>query len=175
MTFKFPPTWVTVSIGLMLNVMAIVLSSQVLDKMTADLTVFADKKASNLYSIQLAWNQVETLERKREGLLLHLDMSLAGGALVNTKIKEQLVKELTAWTTRPVPAISTQNLSELMRVINQSQQAQRDIIDDLYLDNLTLVEEMQATEKEMALFKDIALFLQVFGLALILARDLSRN
>ncbi|MGF1777452.1 DNA mismatch repair protein [Vibrio nomapromontoriensis] len=175
MTLKFPPTWVTVSIGLMLNVMAIVLSSQVLDKMMAELTQLGDKKAANQYSIQLAWNKVETLERKREGLLLHLEVSEKLPSPENNAIKDAVVKQLSSWVIEPVPAITKLNLAELMRLIDQSQQVQRDIIDNLYLDNLVMTEEMQLIEKDMAFYKDIALFLQVFGLALILARDLSRK
>ena len=175
MTFKFPPTWVTVSIGLMLNVMAIVLSSQVLDKMTADLTQLDAKKVANQYSIQLAWDKVETLERKREGLLLHLDMSETRPNSEKNEVRDMVANQLSSWVIKPVPPITIHNLEALMRLINQSQQAQRDIIDNWYLDNLVLTEEMQLIEKDMAFYKDIALFLQVFGLALILARDLSRR
>ncbi len=60
-----------------------------------------------------------------------------------------------------------------MRLINKAQQGQRNIIDELYLDNLSLTEAIQFVEEEMAYYKNIALFLQIFGLALILARDLS--
>ncbi|MCL9777412.1 DNA mismatch repair protein [Vibrio methylphosphonaticus] len=182
MTVKFPPTWVTVSIGLMLNVMAIVLSSQVLDKMATDLTQLDDRKAANQYSIQLAWDKVETLERKREGVLLHLEASEmlvdASEILPDPKhsvIKNAVANQLSSWVIGPVPTLTMANLDELMRLIDLSQQAQRDIIDNWYLENLVLTEEMQLIEKDMAFYKDIALFLQVFGLALILARDLSRR
>ncbi|MFA0086816.1 DNA mismatch repair protein [Vibrio sp. 10N.261.51.F12] len=175
MRLRFPPTWVTVSIGLILNVMAIVMSSQVLDKMTAELTLLEDRKEANLYSIQLAWNQVETLERKREGVMLHLDTPKASLYQSESVVQEALRHQLSAWVVEPVPAITMNNLPDLMQVINQSQQSQRDIIDELYLDNLSLAEEMQFITKQMAFYKDIALFLQVFGLALILARDLSRR
>ncbi|MEF1303401.1 DNA mismatch repair protein, partial [Vibrio owensii] len=70
-----PPAWLLVLIGLVLNIAAIVLTSVVLDKLGKETSLLADQKADNLYSIQLAWNSVETLERKREVLLLHLHLS----------------------------------------------------------------------------------------------------
>ena len=83
--------------------------------------------------------------------------------------------QLGVWVSGDVPEITVENLSEIMMMINQAQQSQRTRIDDFYLDNLTLSELLQALEEQMTLYKNIALFLQIFGLALILARDLARR
>ncbi|GAL35719.1 hypothetical protein JCM19240_566 [Vibrio maritimus] len=165
-----PPAWVMVSIGLILNVMAIVLSSQVLDKMSSDIALIQERKEANLYSMQLAWNQVETLERKREALLLHLD-----GADIDSEIADMLRGQLSQWVTSSVPPIHRKHLPELMAMINSAQDTQRDLIDGLYLDNLELSETLASVEEDMAYYKNIAVFLQILGLALILARDLSRR
>ncbi|ASI91819.1 DNA mismatch repair protein [Vibrio mediterranei] len=169
MKVALPPAWVMVSVGLILNITAIILSSQVLDKMSGEVAMLQERKNSNLYSIQLAWNQVETLERKRETLQLHLAQSQT----ITPEISLLLRGQLARWVNADVPEIELANLSELMRLINKAQQGQRNIIDELYLDNLSLTEAIQFVEEEMAYYKNIALFLQIFGLALILARDLS--
>jgi len=83
--------------------------------------------------------------------------------------------QLGVWVSGDVPEITVENLSEIMMMINQAQQSQRTRIDDFYLDNLTLSELLQSLEEQMTLYKNIALFLQIFGLALILARDLARR
>ncbi|TDA70622.1 DNA mismatch repair protein, partial [Halomonas marinisediminis] len=45
-------------------------------------------------------------------------------------------------------------------------------IDDFYLNNLTINEQLVGLNETIAWYRNISLFLQVFGLALILARDL---
>lgn len=170
MKLIFPPAWVMVTIGLILNIMAIVLTSQVLDKMSSGIAMPQERKEANVYSMQLAWNQVETLERKREALLLHLD-----GGDIDIEIAEMLRGQLSQWVTAPVPSIDTKYLPELMGVIDAPQDAQRELIDELYLDNLGLSETLARVEEDMAYYKNIAVFLQILGLALILARDLSRR
>tara|TARA_Y100001956_G_scaffold32749_1_gene32097 strand:+ start:2476 stop:2988 length:513 start_codon:yes stop_codon:yes gene_type:complete len=168
---RLPPPWVLVLFGLILNVMAILMSSVVLDKLGYQHNVFAEEKDENLYAIQLAWNSVETLERKREMLLLHLRQEDDRSAVISQALQDQL----SEWVNKSVPQISQANLRELMGLINQAQQTHRERIDNFYLENLTLSEQMNELDAEIAWYKNIGLFLQIFGLALILARDLARK
>ena len=62
-----------------------------------------------------------------------------------------------------------------MSEINQAQTNYRDRIDSYYLENLEVTEVMSSLYEKIAWHKSIGLFLQVFGLALILARDLARK
>ncbi|MCK8070640.1 DNA mismatch repair protein [Vibrio sp. 1CM23M] len=173
MALRLPPAWAIVLAGLILNIMAIVMSSLVLDKIEAEKAEYNDRKFGNVYSIQLAWNTIETLERKREAILIHLDKPETGQP--TTVLDEALRGQLRRWVSSEVPNISLSNLPKLMMLINGAQESQRTRIDDYYLDNLTLVELIQRLDEKMAFYKNIALFLQVFGLALILARDLARR
>lgn len=173
MPIRLPPPWVIVFSGLILNVLAIVVSSVVIDKLSAEQSQYAELKSSNVYSIQLAWNQVETLERKRESVLLHLN--LASNSTVLPALDEALRGQLSVWVGEPIPSIKLENLPNLMMQINTAQQSQRDRIDGFYLENLSLSETMQGLEDKMTIYKNVALFLQIFGLALILARDLARK
>ncbi|ROR18296.1 DNA mismatch repair protein [Vibrio crassostreae] len=173
MALRFPPAWAIVLAGLILNIMAIVMSSLVLDKIEAEKAEYNDRKFGNVYSIQLAWNTIETLERKREAILIHLDKPET--VQPTTVLDEALRGQLRRWVSSEVPNISLAKLPKLMMLINSAQESQRTRIDDYYLDNLTLVELIQRLDEKMAFYKNIALFLQVFGLALILARDLARR
>ncbi|CAK1836361.1 hypothetical protein [Vibrio crassostreae] len=173
MALRLPPAWAIVLAGLILNIMAIVMSSLVLDKIEAEKAEYNDRKFGNVYSIQLAWNTIETLERKREAILIHLDKPET--VQPTTVLDEALRGQLRRWVSSEVPNISLAKLPKLMMLINSAQESQRTRIDDYYLDNLTLVELIQRLDEKMAFYKNIALFLQVFGLALILARDLARR
>lgn len=170
MPIRLPPAWVIVFSGLVLNILAIVVSSFVIDKLSAEQSEYYEQKSANLYSIQLAWNSVETLERKREALLLHLNRQQPAPAL-----DDVLRGQLSVWVGEPIPVINIESMPAIMMLINSAQQVQRDRIDDHYLENISLSESMQLLEEQMAFYKNIALFLQIFGLALILARDLARK
>lgn len=175
MALRLPPPWMIVLTGLVLNILAIVVSSLVLDKMVVEQAQYRERQQGNVYSIQLAWNTIETLERKRESMLLHMDISTSSNSAVTPELEEAMRGQLGAWVSGKVPEITVENLPQVMMLINQAQQSQRTRIDDFYLDNLTLSELLQALEEQMTLYKNIALFLQIFGLALILARDLARR
>lgn len=175
MALRLPPPWMIVLTGLVLNILAIVVSSLVLDKMVVEQAQYRERQQGNVYSIQLAWNTIETLERKRESMLLHMDISTSSNSSVTPELEEAMRGQLGAWVSGKVPEITVENLSQIMMLINQAQQSQRTRIDDFYLDNLTLSKLLQALEEQMTLYKNIAPFLQIFGLALILARDLARR
>ncbi|MEZ8099022.1 DNA mismatch repair protein [Vibrio bivalvicida] len=170
MGFRFPPAWALVLTGLVLNVLALLMSSIVLDKLSGQIGQLSEQKDENIYSIQLAWNSVEMLERKREMLLLHI----AQDGEVQQELQQALQGQLSHWVNRSIPEITIGNLPKLMMLINQTQQSYRNQIDDFYLENLSISELMTTLHERIAWYKNIGLFLQVFGLALILARDLAR-
>ncbi len=171
MSRRLPPAWVLVLFGLVLNVMAILMSSVVLDKLSNEINGLSEKKSENIYAIQLAWSHVETLERKREMLLLHLGQA----ETMDDSIAMVLRGQLSDWVNQPVPAIIQSNLASLMTLINRAQQLEREKIDDYYLHNLTIGEQMARLDHDIAWYKNVGLFLQIFGLVLILARDLARK
>ena len=175
MALRLPPPWMIVLTGLVLNILAIVVSSLVLEKMVVEQAQYRERQQGNVYSIQLAWNTIETLERKRESMLLHMDISTSSNSSVTPELEEAMRGQLGAWVSGKVPEITVENLSQIMMLINQAQQSQRTRIDDFYLDNLTLSKLLQALEEQMTLYKNIAPFLQILGLALILERDLARR
>ncbi|EJA7361003.1 DNA mismatch repair protein [Vibrio alginolyticus] len=168
-----PPPWVLVLIGLVLNIGAIIVTSLVLDKLGKQQSQLAEQTAKNLYSIQLAWNSVETLERKREALLLHVHISHS--VAIPLELEEVLAGHLSSWVHNESDEIKIDQLPQLMSKINQAQASYRDRIDNYYIENVELNEVMANQDEKIAWYKNIGLFLQVFGLALILARDLARK
>ncbi|WP_245798184.1 DNA mismatch repair protein [Vibrio ostreicida] len=149
------------------------MSSVVLDRLGAQIMTLSEQKNENTYSIQLVWNRIETLERKREVVLLYV--SLKGENQVANALQTAFQEQMTLWVGSEVPLITSDNLTRIMAQINQSQQRYRDQIDEYYLKNLSLAEAMMTFNEKIAWYKNIGLFLQVFGLTLILARDLARK
>jgi hypothetical protein len=167
---RLPPAWSLVLFGLVLNVMAILMSSVVLENLGSNIDQLEEQKSENIYAIQLAWNRVETLERKREVLLIALAQDSS-----EPQVLAALQQQLSDWVTESVPDVKVANLPTLMDRIDVSQQTQREQIDNYYLKNLSIAETMAQLDNQIAWYKSIGLFLQVFGLALILARDLARK
>ncbi|MGF1911343.1 DNA mismatch repair protein [Vibrio kasasachensis] len=177
MKYRWPPAWMLVLTGLVLNVMAILMSSIVLEKQGSKISVLEEQKQDNLYSIQLTWNRVESLERKKELTLLYLHQrSLTQTSLTQTErlkvIDNILTEQLSDWLVSSMPELAVDNIPHIFDLIEKEQLAQRKKIDDFYLGNLSINEQLIRLNESMAWYRNISLFLQVFGLALILARDL---
>ncbi|GAD79663.1 hypothetical protein [Vibrio ezurae] len=175
MKITWPPAWLLVLLGLLLNVLAIILSSQVLDELSQSNNALQDRQNAHLRLIQQAWNKVENIERKKELLLLVLAGRDRSDLDAEQARLAELNKQITVWLGKPIPELSLANLSTLSSMLDQAQTQQRNRIDKHYLDNLHLMEQMSLNDHKIARYKNIALFLQIFGLALILARDLQRN
>lgn len=170
MKLHWPPAWLLVLVGLVLNILAILMSSIVLEDLGGKMALFTERKQDHLYSIQLAWNSVETLERKRESLLLYVSQPLPV-----EEVAHAMRMELQRWLNTSPPPLAKHNVMQLMEMIDAGQQEYRNQIDGFYLKNITLTEQMNHLDERIAWYRNISLFLQVFGLALILARDLARK
>ncbi len=169
----WPPSWLLVLIGLVLNVLALLMSSIVLERLGQSKASLLEQQQENLYSIQLTWNRVETLERKKEWTILYLqrEQKDASTPILDAAFQAQL----RAWLSVSIADLSATNLGSILDLIESAQQSQRDQIDTFYLSNLSLSEQVMALDSQIAWYRNIGLFLQVFGLALILARDLARK
>ncbi|MGR5168552.1 DNA mismatch repair protein [Vibrio astriarenae] len=168
-----PPPWVLVLIGLVLNILAILVSSVLVESYNQRIGALSAQEAQNQYAIQLDWNGVETLERKREALLLHSHLSRS--VELPQQTQAALIAQLQLWTALKENDLSLQMLPSAMMAIDNAQQGYRERIDTHYLNNLEIAEQIDALQDKVAHYRNIALFLQIFGLALIIARDLARN
>lgn len=167
---RWPPSWSLVLFGLILNVLAILMSSVVLENLGREIDQLEEQKSENIYAIQLAWNRVETIERKHEVLMI----TLAQGT-IPSQLSIAIQEQLSGWVDGMPPTLTIDNLPEINRKIEQSQQSHRDQIDSFYLENIAISELMAELDHRISWYKSIGLFLQIFGLALILARDLARK
>lgn len=166
----YPKPWVLVLSGLLLNILAILLSSLVIDKNEEQIALLNEEIRNQNRSIELASHQIATLERKKELLVLHIGQSHPH----NTEVSKNIQEQLSIWTQSHIPNVLPENLDALTGIINKAQTDQRERIDDIYLNNISLMETVHSLDTANDKYKNLSIFLQIFGLALILARDLRR-
>jgi len=174
MTWRIP-TWVLVGIGLLLNVVSDFMTNFYIDDSTRQINSQIQQQASNDKLITLIWQQVETVERKKEHVLELLSNSEYMSKPLIPEIKNQVMSDLTYWLGDDVASLSITTLSNLMGKINTVQFEQREKINQLYLDNLELIDSYTSEMEYISQLRSLALFLQVIGLGLVLPRDLSRR
>ncbi|MDD1795415.1 hypothetical protein L4D06_21295 [Enterovibrio makurazakiensis] len=165
------PTWVIVAIGLVLNIVAALMTNFVIDDLGEEAALVIETQTNNNQIIQLTWQQVDALERRRETITIILASSTENNALTEMFSK----RLLASFSDMADINISLQNMPMIMSSIDKKQDLLRNKIDTLYLDNLSLAETQRDLGGKISAYRNLALFLQVLGLALIMARDLSRK
>ncbi len=167
------PTWSVVALGLALNIGAALLTHLKVDQLSQKAGVIEQKRNENSMLISQIWQKIETLERKKEWLPLYflgldsMELSLPAASEGSAEA-ELLMMVLDPWVEEDTALA----VEPLVFILNDHQQVLRESIDGRYLDNLQYVEQHQSLMREMAMFRNVALFMQLIGLALILARDL---
>ncbi|MGF1727133.1 hypothetical protein [Photobacterium nomapromontoriensis] len=167
------PTWTLVGIGLLLNIISAMMTNFYIDELTRQANSLIQRQQANEKLISLTWQQVETIERKREHILVLLATSEAANTTLPEVIELQLQQDVNNWLHQNLTSIRLDNLPNVMINIDTAQMALRDKINQLYLDNLDLVTDYGAKMKSISRLRNLALFLQIIGLALVLARDLN--
>ncbi|MDX1302250.1 hypothetical protein [Photobacterium sp.] len=169
------PTWTLVGTGLLLNVVSALMTNFYIDDATRQANAFIQKQADNDKLITLIWQQVETVERKREHVLDLMVNSDSMNKPLAPEIMQQVISDLNYWIKNDISILSLDGVSSLMVELNEVQLELRDKINHLYLENLDLSDLYSDEMKYISRLRNLALFLQVIGLGLVLSRDLSRR
>lgn len=157
--------WLTV--GLAMNLGAALMSHVVVENSQDEISLLQHKQQQNNRLSQLRWQHVSDLERKRELLL-----SLLNQGDLDAKIANALNQQIYYYLRQPLPEISLSQLTEINAALDQQQQQDRDKVNNLYLANLELNEQEQHLRQQAATMKNIALLLQMVGLAFIMMREI---
>ncbi|KLV04577.1 hypothetical protein C9I92_07945 [Photobacterium ganghwense] len=169
------PTWLLVGFGLLLNIISALLTNFYIDDATRQANGLIQQQQTHEKLITLIWTQIETVERKRELVLALVTASELAGQPLPSEVQQQLTHTLTYWLSDLPAELTTAHVPELMAALNEYQDSQRERIDQLYLDNLELTAEYGEQMASISRMRNLALFLQMLGLAFVLARDLSRR
>jgi len=161
------PTWLVVLIGLLFNILAALVTHFLIDGKTNQLNSLSMQMNNNDKEISLLWVQIEGIERKRETLYL-----LNNQGTLDEVIAQQFSRLLALHLQQSV------SLDDITRVDQQIDTYQGDIrseIDNKFFLNLELMELQTILQSDISSLRNWSIFLQMIGLSLILARDLSRK
>ncbi len=166
-------TWMLVAAGLTLNIISALMTNFFIDDVTRQANELVQQQQNNDKLITLIWQQVETVDRKKEYVLELILTSKYQEKPIPTEIKDQVINEINYWLDQEVKELSIDGIPTLITLLNKAQDDRREKINQLYLDNLQLIEEHADKMKSVSQLRNLALFLQIIGLALVLARDLN--
>ncbi|MCQ1058064.1 hypothetical protein ACQKPX_01660 [Photobacterium sp. DNB23_23_1] len=169
------PTWTLVAIGLILNIVSALLTNFYIDDLARLSNDIVQRQQGNEKLIQLIWQQVETVERKREHVLVILNAAEMMQSSLPGEVAAQIEHDIGYWLPDIPVELSIESIPTLMEALNEVQTGQREKINDLYLVNQELINDNAGKMKAISRLRNLALFLQVLGLALVLARDLNRK
>jgi uncharacterized protein involved in cysteine biosynthesis len=176
MAWSITRTQVLVSIGLLFNVVAALMTNFYIDRVSQDAHKLVQQQSANDNLIRQTWLQIDALERKRELILSLLTSAAHNQQSIPTPVQALLRNDLKYWLDMAaLPRLELENLPQLDQQIAKVQDQQRNRIDDWYLQNLDLMDDYTEQMGWISSLRNLALFLQIIGLALILARDLSRH
>lgn len=161
------PTWLVVLTGLLFNISAALITHFLIDGKTNQLNSLSMQMKNNDKEISLLWVQIEGIERKRETLYL-----LRNQGPLDDVISLQFSRLLALYLQEK---ISLDDILLVDKKIDLYQANIRNEIDNKFFLNLELVELETGLQSEVSSLRNWSIFLQMIGLSLILARDLSRK
>ncbi len=160
-------TWLVVLIGLLFNISAALVTHFLIDGKTSQLNSLSMQVNNNEKEIGLLWGQIEGIERKRETLYLLMNQEK-----IDDIIALQFSRLLALHLQEPVSLASIQRVDQK---IDAYQTDLRNEIDNKFFLNLELVELQMYLQSDVSSLRNWSIFLQMIGLSLILARDLTRK
>lgn len=164
------PTWMIVMIGLVFNISAALVTHFVIEKKNDELSRLNTSAMSNNNEIGLLWGQIEAIEQKRDTLLILTqqgEVSAVIAPVISSIFFSHLHQQLTIEELNDFSFVNDK--------INIYQQQVREQIDQRFLANLEYLEIESQYKKTISSLRNWSIFLQMIGLSLILARDLSRK
>ncbi len=171
--------WVFVLTGIIFNILSAIITHYFIGLNTDKINAI-DRDAHNTQVlIDSLWQSRIEVERKEEFFLLLLNQKIEEPARTQPYYRDYLqdlvtTHDLTAFSGR----VENPALDDLDLLLELSAAAQESIIESInntYFETLEMQEAKMPLERANARLFSIAIFLQVTGLILVLARDLRRN
>ncbi len=178
MTERLLAPWVFVLTGILFNVLAAVITHYFIGLNNDDIMALDREINRKQVLIDSQWQAKIEAERKEEFFILLLATESAANDTLQQYFDDylgELVKNhaLGQFETR-MPTMSADNLGRLLEIGDAVQREIIDTINNAYFEILELQDAREPLERTNARLLSIAIFLQVTGLILVLARDLRR-
>ena len=175
---RLPAPWVFVLTGILFNVLAAVITHYFIGLNNEQIMALDREIDRKQILIDSQWQARIEAERKEEFFILLLASESAAGDALQDYFDDYLAQlaenhALTEFKSR-MPKMTGQDLDLLLEIGDAVQAKIIDIINNAYFEILELQDARQPLERTNARLLSIAIFLQVTGLILVLARDLRR-
>ena len=171
--------WVFVLTGIVFNILAAVITHYFIGLNNDQIAVLERDIQNKQVLIDSLWQSRVEVERKQEFFILLLSNQPDSPAIIETYYREYLDGLVNTHGLQefvPSEARAETNGIELLLAISRA--AQKSIIESInttYFETLELQEAKMPLEQDNSRLFSIAIFLQVIGLILVLARDLRRH
>ncbi len=170
--------WVFVCTGILFNILSAVITHYFIGLNNEDINGIEREMQNRQVLIDSLWQSRVEVERKEEFFLLWLRQQ-NDTALANNYYREYLqglvdTHDLGRFGER-VAQSATADLPLLLEISDAAQKAIIESINTSYFEILELQEKKMPLEGDNSRLFSIAIFLQVIGLILVLARDLRRH
>lgn len=174
---RWPPRWVFVAIGILFNILSAVITHYFIGLNNERINAIGRDIQNREVLIESLWQSRVEVERKEEFFLLWLRQPDAS-MLVRDYYRDYLLglvdrHALEAFAAR-VARAENSDLPLLLEITDAAQETIIESINDTYFEVIELQESRVPLERSNSRLFSIAIFLQVTGLILVLARDLRR-
>jgi len=176
---RFLAPWVFVLTGIIFNILSAVITHYFIGLNNDDINIIDREIQRKEVLIDSLWQSKNEIERKKEFFILLLSSKPDKPDVVETIYRDYLKEIMGSYGLKEfTPRMDRDTGSDLDLLLDLSRAAQKSIIESI---NNTYFETIELQETKMPLVRDnsrlfsIAIFLQVIGLILVLARDLRRQ
>jgi len=176
---RFLAPWVFVLTGIIFNILSAVITHYFIGLNNDAIDIIDREIQRKEVLIDSLWQSKNEVERKKEFFILLLSSKPDKPDVVETIYRDYLKEVMGSYGLKEfTPRMDRDTGSDLDLLLDLSGAAQKSVIESI---NNTYFETIELQETKMPLVRDnsrlfsIAIFLQVIGLILVLARDLRRQ
>ena len=176
---RFLAPWVFVLTGIIFNILAAVITHYFIGLNNDEINIIDREIQRKEVLIDSLWQSKNEVERKKEFFILLLSSKPDKPDVVETIYRDHLKEVMGSYGLKEfTPRMDRDIGSDLDLLLDLSRAAQKSIIESI---NNTYFETIELQETKTPLVRDnsrlfsIAIFLQVIGLILVMARDLRRQ
>jgi len=167
--------WVLVVVGIGFNIFSAIITNHFISANNEKSQQIASKISAIELRINTYWQNRQDVERKKEFILLYSQSGKQTGDLFVKQYIENYIHGLVKDYELKLDGDTNLSEQQIITIIDRVKNIIVDDIDDIYLDKLLLEKQQHPINNDNAQLMSIALFLQMLGLILVLARDLKKE
>jgi hypothetical protein len=165
--------WHLIVAGVCLNIVSALLTNSIIDRNVMAANTLERATDTNQQRISQLWQQIQDSERKRDSLIGILAQSELLEKPLTERIEDYFLETLETYQTE-ADSVDSLTLEGIDEVFTRYQATLRQEIDATYLRIIEGRRELAPIESRTSFYRNLAVFLQMLGLILILGKDLSR-